>query len=121
MSSDLSDVLAAGKQFEALGEVWTLAPIGPALREQFAAWCRVRARRELSSQKRFLASDEYNEALALLDAEIAAGSYSWGSPFAGPARMGKAVQVILAGAEGQVALVQLLLAGRHGNVPADRV
>lgn len=110
---------AVGHEVEALGRVWTLSPITPAIRSRLAAACQRRARQGVISDRASVGEDGYNDAHNALTMAIAAGHYSWRSP--DPRRMGKAIRNILDGNDGQAILVQLLLQAKHPDVTEDEV
>jgi hypothetical protein len=122
--SDVNETLGAagaGELVESGDRVWSFAHVGPGIRAKFSAWCKLRARRELLALKPDLGEADYREQLAVLNAEVAAGSYNWGTPL-NPKGLGPAVQAILNGEEGQLHFLTLLLEPRHGRVaPADVV
>jgi hypothetical protein len=107
------DLLNAGEVAEVDGVAWTFSHITPSIRGQFSAWLKGRARQGLAEERRegSLGPEEYREQSAILNAEFAAGAYSWGSPLA-PDGMGSAVQTALEEVDGKVRLVQLLLGNR---------
>jgi hypothetical protein len=116
------DLLNAGEVAEVDGVAWTFSHITPSIRGQFSAWLKGRARQGLAEERRegSLGPEEYREQSAILNAEFAAGAYSWGSPLA-PDGMGSAVQTALEEVDGKVRLVQLLLEKSHGKVPVEQV
>jgi hypothetical protein len=116
------DLLNAGEIVEVDGLAYTFSHITPALRGQFSAWLKGRARQGLAEERRqgILGPEEWREQSSLLNSDFAAGAYSWGSPLS-PDGMGSAVQAALEEVDGKVRLVQLLLEKAHGKVPVEQV
>lgn len=108
--------------FEALGETWLLAPIGPGSRDAFAKQVRVRARKQLYADRADLEPEHYKAEEKALSAQIAAGDYDWGPPRArGGVGMGSAVLEYFLTDLGKVQLTRLLLEPNHGELELDRV
>lgn len=121
--SEVTDTLGQagpGELVEALGRTWSLAHVGPGIRARFSAWCKLRARQELLEQKPHLAEDAYREALGVLQEEMAAGAYNWGSPLS-QRGMGSAIAAALRQDDGRIALLQVLLEPAHGLLPWEQV
>jgi hypothetical protein len=117
--STVTDV-GGSELIEAQGRMWTLSHVGPGIRSAFASWVKLRARQEIIALKADLGPLEYREQLAILGEELGGDSYAWGTPL-DPKSLGLAVCKKLQSHEGQVRLLQLLLAKAHGDVPVSQV
>lgn len=118
--SDVNDSVGPGEMVEALGQAWTLAHIGPGIRARFSAWCKMRARQAIAELRGTLGDDAYREDLGVFQEQLAAGAYSWGSPL-DPDGAGPGVRAMLAGGDGKIQLLRLLLEPHHGDVPPGKV
>lgn len=121
--SDVNDTLGqagAGELVEALGKTWTLSHVGPGIRARYAARVKAKARRELAVEKPYMGEQAYREASNLLQEQITADAYSWGSPL-DPDGPGSAIQAMLSSPLGQAWLFQELLRPVHGEVPLETV
>ena len=108
--------------FDSLGETWWLSEVTPALRVEFCRPIRQRARQSLMDDKDTMTAEQYGDERKALQARIDAGAYEWGPPLElGGVGPGEAVSAALDTAEGQVRLLQLLLAEMHGELPLNRV
>ncbi len=120
--TETTDLLNAGEIVEAGGQAWTLSHVSPTIRAKFSAWLKGRARKELADQRRegILDEGDYRESLTLMNEEMSAGAYNWGSPL-NPKGMGSAVRSGLGQTDGKIRLVQLLLEAHHGAVSVVQV
>jgi hypothetical protein len=122
--SDVSDALGQvgpGEQFTSLGEVWSLAPVGPGLRAEYSTWAKREARQLITASKAYLTALEVKEDLGDYREALDAGEYDWGPPPPDGVGMGEAISAILSGIKGQMNLVRVLLRPKHGDVPIGRV
>lgn len=103
------------------GAAWTLIHVGKRQRDAFVAWVKLRALEEIQEDRQSGRLDglAYREALAVHQESRAAGNFDWRSPE--PRRWGSAISTALAGRDGKLKLLQILLADRHGQLPDDRV
>jgi hypothetical protein len=105
------------ESFDALGQTWHVAPIGPDHRRRFARWVRQKAALVLLEDREELGEEGFQEALSRFDHEKAAGTYSWDPPpELGGAGMGDAVATRFGTLAGKCHLLQLLLEQAHGEV-----
>ena len=122
MSERKRKPIPGSEPFEALGETWLLAPIGPGVRDAFAQQVRVRARKQLYADRAWMEPDHYRAEEKALSGQIAAGAYEWGPPRdKGGVGMGEAVLATFETELGKVRLTQMLLEPNHGEVPLGRV
>jgi hypothetical protein len=119
--TETTDLLNAGEVVEAVNQAWTLSHAGPAIRAKYSAFLKGRARAELAEQQRqgVFSGDGHRESLVLLNEEMTAGAYNWGSPL-DPDGMGSAVRASLQQTDGLVKLLTLLLEKTHGQVSAEQ-
>lgn len=122
MSERKRKPVPGSEPFEALGEVWHLAPIGPGIRSAFAQSVRLRAKAELRADRAHMELADYQEDHAALEERIAAGAYSWGPPpDQGGAGMGSAIWATYSTDEGKMRLTQMLLEAAHGELSLHAV
>lgn len=116
----VQETLGGGETFVALDKAWTLTPLCAGVRARYSEFCKLQALDDLRKLKDFLEPEEYRDDRSLLYARISAGEYTWGTPM-NPEGMGEAVRVMLAGTEGKLRLLQLLLKEHHGDVDGKTV
>jgi len=102
------------------GKTWTLTGINANLRKRFSAWAQATARNQITAQKRSLSEDSYIESQNHLTAAIAAGHYTWGTVIQ-PDRLGSALRIIMDAQDGQMMLLEMLLAKNHPHVSEQQV
>ena len=104
-----------GEIFEAKGQAWHLSHLSPGITASFSAWCQSQARARVAAQRPYLSPDDYREERAILQREIATGTYDWHGVL--DARgIGNGASALLQTDGGQLELAALLLEERHGRL-----
>jgi hypothetical protein len=112
--SDVENIVDGCERVEVAGpdgtpRAWSLQHVTPAVRAEFSAWAKLRARREITP------GETYRDDVALFQERCAAGDYTWGSPL-DTRRLGSGVGAVLMTEEGMHRLLLLLLRKAHGSV-----
>lgn len=107
---------------EIAGVTYWFSELTPGLRKLFSSVVRSRARQNLIDDKPYLSDEAYAAEWDNLQHRIDGGAYEWGPPVElGGTGQGKAIQAALDYTEGNLLLVQMLLAEAHGELPLQQV
>lgn len=114
--------LPGSESFTSLEKTWHLAPIGPAIAEAFAQWCRMYAREMIARDKASMSAEEYRDEKKMLQQQINAGEYEWGPPpqMKG-AGMGEGVVSLFNSEKGRKHLFRLLFEPAHGVLTDEEI